>query len=38
MTEIEKRDFKFKVLEAKVEEFSKALAEMTVKAVMGGVK
>ena len=38
MTELEKRDLRIQVLEAKAETFSKALAEMTVKAVMGGVK
>lgn len=38
MAELEKRDLRIQVLEAKAETFSKALAEMTVKAVMGGVK
>ena len=36
--ELEKRATRIEVLEAKADEFSKALAEMTVKAVMGGVK
>ena len=35
---LEAKDLRIKVLEAKAETFSKALAEMTVKAVMGGVK
>ena len=36
--ELEQRDMRINVLEAKADEFSKALAEMTVKAVMGGIK
>lgn len=36
--ELEKRATRIEVLEAKADEFSKALAEMTVKAIMGGVK
>lgn len=36
--ELEKRATRIEVVEAKADEFSKALAEMTVKAVMGGIK
>ena len=34
----DQKDITIGVLEAKADEFSKALAEMTVKAVLGGVK
>lgn len=34
----EQKDTTIRVLEAKADEFGKALAEMTVKAVLGGVK
>ena len=34
----EQKDITIGVLEAKADEFGKALAEMTVKAVLGGVK
>ena len=36
--ELEQKTMRIKVVEAKADEFAKALAEMTVKAVMGGVK